>query len=249
MPRPAKGENGTSKSFATMSRIFVVLFSGLALIPHAAAAQTPATPGPAATAGQSPALTVAQATPPATSAAPSVPFRPNARLAYMNIQTIAATSNVGKAAGQKVQAFRDAKAMELEAKRKTIDAKQQRLAGGATLLGDAARTQLQAEIERDTRELSRMAQDADEDLERLSELAQQEFFARLQLAAQRVAIEKQLDLLFTEESRLAWHAEDLDLTQDVIRALDSANVDEASSNPATASKASTASSGRASPAR
>jgi Skp family chaperone for outer membrane proteins len=231
-----------------MNRTLIPVFCGLvAVIPHALAAQTAPAPG-AAAGGQSQAP--APGTPPlaaAAPAAPSVPFRPDGRVAYLNVQAVMALSNVGKTAGLRVQTFRDAKALELEARRKTIEAKQQRLAAGATLLGDTARVQLQTEIERDARELNRMAEDADEDLQRLSQQAQQEFLGTLQIAVQRVAIEKQLDLLFTEEARLGWHAADLDLTQDVIRALDSANVNEASSNPAAGTSAA-ASSGSASPA-
>src|SRR5690242_10154406 len=101
--RPAVGGHQTSKSITRMRRIVLFLLSGIVVFPHAVAGQTGATPAAATAAGQAPAST--PSTPPAATApAPAVAFRPDARLAFMNVQTIAVTSNVGKAAGLKVQA-------------------------------------------------------------------------------------------------------------------------------------------------
>jgi Skp family chaperone for outer membrane proteins len=150
-----------------------------------------------------------------------VPFRTGAKMAYVNIQAIAATSAEGKSAGVKIKQFQENKAKELETKQKALEAKQQQLAAGGNVLSDSRRSQLQTEIDRDGRELNRLAEDADQDLERMTQQLQQEFMAKLQPTLLKVAKEKNVDFLFTDQSGIAWAADDLNLTADVIRELDS----------------------------
>jgi len=146
-------------------------------------------------------------------------------MAFVNIQAVASGSLAGKAADQRIQALEQSKRLELEARQKALEAKQQQLAGGANLLADAARVQLQIEIDRDTRNLSRWQEDAQQELEGLSEQLKAEFFARLQAVTERVMKEKKIDFLFSEQSGLGWHASDVDLTQELIRALDAVGVE------------------------
>lgn len=150
-----------------------------------------------------------------------MPFRTGAKIAYVNIQAIAGQSAEGKSAGVKINQFRESRAKDLETKQKALEAKQARLASGGNVLSDSARTQLQTEIDRDGRELNRLAEDADQDLERMTQQLQAEFMAKLQPTLLKVAKEKNVDFLFTDQSGIAWAADDLNLTADVIRELDS----------------------------
>jgi len=215
-------------------RVFAVVPAVSLLLAAATSyAQAPAAPKPAAPTGQStpaprpPAQTPAaprQSDPPPAAAvapAPVVPFRDGAKFGYINVQAIASQSADGRSAGVKIKAFQEGKARDLEAKQKALDAKQQRLASGGNVLSDATRAQLTTEIERDGRELQRLAEDADQDLERMTQQLQQEFMSKLSPVLRRVALEKKVDFVFTDQSGIVFAAEDLNLTADVIRALDS----------------------------
>jgi len=216
-------------------RVFAVVPAVSLLLAAATSyAQAPAAPKPAAPTGQStpaprpPAQTPAaprQSDPPPAAAvapAPVVPFRDGAKFGYINVQAIASQSADGRSAGVKIKAFQEGKARDLEAKQKALDAKQQRLASGGNVLSDATRAQLTTEIERDGRELQRLAEDADQDLERMTQQLQQEFMSKLSPVLRRVALEKKVDFVFTDQSGIVFAAEDLNLTADVIRALDAA---------------------------
>jgi outer membrane protein len=216
-------------------RVFAVVPAVSLLLTAATSyAQAPAAPKPTAPAGQSapaprpPAQTPAaprQSDPPPAAAvapAPIVPFRDGAKFGYINVQAIASQSADGKAAGVKIKAFQDGKARDLESKQKSLDSKQQRLASGGNVLSEATRAQLQTDIEREGRELNRLAEDADQDLERMTQQLQAEFMSKLSPVLRRVAMEKKVDFVFTDQSGIVFAAEDLNLTADVIRALDSA---------------------------
>jgi len=216
-------------------RVFAVVPAVSLLLAAATSyAQAPAAPKPTPPAGQSapasrpPAQTPAaprQSDPPPAAAvapAPIVPFRDGSKFGYINVQAIASQSADGKAAGVKIKQFQEGKARDLEAKQKALDAKQQRLASGGNVLSDATRAQLTTEIEREGRELQRLAEDADQDLERMTQQLQAEFMSKLSPVLRRVAMEKKVDFVFTDQSGIVFAAEDLNLTADVIRALDAA---------------------------
>jgi Skp family chaperone for outer membrane proteins len=213
----------------SMRLFFTTAVLGVALGSAIVGAQAPApvpppVPPPAPARATSPAAPPQAQTPPpvasAPAAAPSIALREGARVLYVDIQAVASGSLAGKAADQQIRALQQSKAQELDARQKALQAKQQQLAGGANLLADAARVQLQIEIDRETRNLSRMEEDAQEEIEALSQQLQAAFFAKLQTVTDRVMRERKADFLFTEQSGLGWHAEDLDFTQELIRALD-----------------------------
>lgn len=217
-------------------RVFAVAM-GLSLV-LAAASTSAQTPAPATPRTQPPATTPAprpQTQTPATPRQPdpppagavqpppapaAKPFREGAKFGYVNVQAIASQSAEGRAAAGRIQAFRDQRQKELTDKQNAMKAAQQKLDSGGALLNDSARAQQEAEIGRMTRELQRLAEDADQDMERLQQQLQQEFMVKLQPAITRVGNEKGVDFIFSNESGLVFAAEGLDLTADVIRSLD-----------------------------
>src|SRR5215468_2262619 len=89
----------------------------------------------------------AQATAPAAPAAAQapaeVPFPAGAKYAFVNIQRVAAESQQGKALSLRVQALNNQKLTELDTKNKALQTSQQRLDSGASVLSEAARSQLE----------------------------------------------------------------------------------------------------------
>jgi Skp family chaperone for outer membrane proteins len=81
---------------------------------------------------------------------------------------VAAQSNDGKSAAEKLKGFQDSEVSELQDKQKTLQAAQQKLESGGSVLSEAARTQLQTDIDRQQRDLQRLSEDAQQDVQNLA---------------------------------------------------------------------------------
>ncbi|MBI2188751.1 MAG: OmpH family outer membrane protein [Acidobacteria bacterium] len=163
---------------------------------------------------------------PAAQAAPAQPPRPfpaGVKYAFINIQRIAAESAEGKALAAKVQALNQKKVQELNEKNKQLQAAQQKLETGGSVLNPNALGQLQKEIERMQVDIQRFTEDAQQEVQALQMELQEEFQRKLTPIVQQVAMEKQLHLLFSAaDSGLVWADLSLDITSDVIREFDAA---------------------------
>ena len=199
--------------------------------PAAPAGQTPpAAPRPVAPA-PAPQQPVAQA--PIPPPAPHPPFPTGVKYAFVYVQQIASNSAEGKAANQKITAFQQQKVNELNDKNKALQAAQQKLDQGGSVLNDAARAQLSADIDRQQRDIQRFTEDAQQDLQALQQQLQEEFTRQLNPVLDRVAKQKQVHMVFNAtESGLVWADPSMDLTSDIIKALDSAAPAPAAAKPA-----------------
>ena len=167
----------------------------------------------------------APAAPPAAQAAPGAEpaFPAGAKYAFVNIQRIAAESQQGKALALRVQALNQQKVTELNDKNKALQASQQKLDSGASVLSDAARAQLAKDIDRLQTEIQRFTDDAQKEVEELQNELQQEFQQKLGPVVQQVAQEKKLEILFSAlDAGIIWADAGLDLTSEVIRRFDAA---------------------------
>jgi outer membrane protein len=217
------------KVFAVALALCVILASAPSY------AQAPAGPQPAPAAqGQKPALPppatqkpAAPAPGPATAQSapaplpPRPPFQAGLKYAYINVQEIAATSNEGKGFNAKVQALQEQKVKEIQDRNKALVAAQEKLEKGASVMNETARVQLQADIERQQRDIQRLTEDAQQEITALTQQLQGEFERRLTPVVDRVAKEKGVHFIFSaQESGLVWADPTMDLTQDVIKAFD-----------------------------
>jgi outer membrane protein len=184
-----------------------------------AQAPAPAAPRPAGQAAPAPAPAPAAAQP----AAARPPFRAGLKYAYINVQEIAATSNEGKGFNAKVQALQEQKIKELQDKNKALQATQQKLEQGGSVLNDATRAQLQADIEKQQREIQRATEDAQQEVTALTQQLQAQFEQRLTPIITAVAKEKGVDFIFdAQQPGLVYADPGMDLTLDTIRAYDAA---------------------------
>jgi outer membrane protein len=217
-------------------RVFAsfLVFSAL-MAAGAAYAQAPAapaapkpTPAPAAPAGQKPAPPPATAPgqkPVAPAPAPAVELKPRfqdgMKYAYVNVQAVAAGSVEGKAAAEKIKVVQEQKSRELQDRNKALQAAQQKLEQGGSVLSDSARAQLQADIERQQRDLQRFTEDAQQDVQQLAEQVEGEFNRKLTPVIDRVAKQKGVHFVFNAaQSGLIWAEPGMDLTAEVIQAFD-----------------------------
>jgi Skp family chaperone for outer membrane proteins len=182
----------------------------------APATQKPAPP-PAAPTTQNPAAPAAAPPPPAPK------FQDGLKYAYLNVQVIAANSAEGKALNAKVQGLQEQKAKELNEKNRQLQASQDKLEKGGSVMSDQARQQLQVDIERQQRDIQRFTEDAQQDLQTLTQQLQVEFERKLTPVVDAVAKQKGLHFIFSAvESGLVWADPTMDLTGDVLQAFDAA---------------------------
>ena len=197
-------------------------------------AQAPAQPAPAKPTGQAPATQApapakpaptapAPAAAPAPAPKPPAPFPQGAKVGFVYLQQIAALSAEGKAAQAKVTAFTQNKQKELADKQKALQGSQQKLQTGGSVMNEQARGALEKEIDRQTRELERLQQDAQADLNELQQELQGEFQKKMFPVLQQLSIEKGLHLLLNVPSEtVIWGADGLDLTLEAVKKLDAA---------------------------
>jgi Skp family chaperone for outer membrane proteins len=165
----------------------------------------------------------AAAQPAAPPPAPPAPFPQGAKVAYVNLQAVAQLSVEGKAANAKVQALTQKKQAEIADKTKALQASQQKLQTGGSVKNDQERATLEKEIDRQTRELERLQQDAQADLNELQQELQAEFQKKMFPVLQQLSIEKGLHLLLNVPSEtVIWGADGLDLTLEAVKKLDGA---------------------------
>ena len=198
-----------------------VLSLMLAAAPTFAQTPAPAQPAPA---GQQPApkpTTPAQPPPaPVPTQAPR-PFPEGSKFAYINIQRIANESGEGKSATAKVQALNQKKVQELNEKNKQLQADQQKLQSGGTVMSDQARAELEKRIERTQVDIQRATQDAQQEVQELQQELQNEFQRKLMPIVQQVSQEKGIHILFSAaDSGIVWADTGLDITNDVIKKFD-----------------------------
>jgi Skp family chaperone for outer membrane proteins len=188
-------------------------------------AQTPAKPAQTPAAPAKPAATPAPQTPAPAPApipvAPPAPFPAGAKIAFFNPQAVFQASADGRAAVARVNALIQKKQTENADKAKLLQGNQQKLQTSGSVMNEAARVQLEKEIEKQTKDAERFQQDAQAEINELQQEVQNDFVKKLSPIVEAIATEKGLHLVFNaSESGIAWFTPGLDLTADVIKRLD-----------------------------
>ena len=185
----------------------------LLLVAATAVAQTPAAAAPAQPAAAQPA---------AAQPAPR-PFPADAKVAYVDLNTIATASKEGQAAGVKIKDLQAKKTAELEGKQKQLQSAQQKLEQGGAVLSESARAQQAKEVERLQTELTRLGQDAQKEVQEFTQELQLEFQQKLLPVIEQVAKAKNLHFILSiADAGVVWVDAGLNVTADVVAALDAA---------------------------
>jgi len=168
----------------------------------------------------SPATPPAQAAPAPQAPKPPAPFPQDSKIAFVDMNAIAANSAAGKAASAKLKALNDQKLAEINEKNKALQAAQTKLNTGGSVLNDAAREELQKDVERMQRELQFAQQNAQAEINELNQDLQNDFGKKVVPIIQAIAEQKGLYAVFTTESGTAYVNPGLDITPEVVRRLD-----------------------------
>jgi len=203
---------------SVISASLALLLSAAPVFAQAAAGQAPARPAtqpaprPAA-----PAPAQAAPTPPPV----PVPFPIGAKVAYVNLQQIANLSAEGKSLTAKVQALMTKKQTDAATKSKQLADAQQKLQQSGALMSDVARAALEKDIERMNVEGQRFQQDAQAEINEMSQQLQSEFQQKLFPILDTLVKEHELHLLLSaaDAGIVAGNA-GIDLTLEAVRKLD-----------------------------
>lgn len=188
------------------------------------AQQPPAQAAPAPKPAQPPAAPAQPPPAPAQPAAqPPQPFPAGAKIAFINPQRVFQESTDGKAALARVNALIQKKQKEGEDKAKLLQGNQQKLQTSGGVMNEAARAQLEKEIERQQKEGERFQQDAQAEINELQQEVQNDFLKKVQPVLDQVATEKGLHMVLNAaEAGIAWAPQSLDISSEVIKKLDAA---------------------------
>jgi len=171
-----------------------------------------------------------QTTPPAVGAPPvPVPPKPEAprpypegaKVAYVDIQAIAANSVEGKAASGRIQELQKKKVAEITEKNKQLEAAKTKQQTSAGIMNDSARLSLEKEVDKLQREVQFLQQEAQSDAQALQAELQVDFQRKLNPVLEQIGKEKGLHMLVDiTNSGAVWVDTGLDLTSEVIKRLD-----------------------------
>jgi len=142
-------------------------------------------------------------------------------MAFVNPQRIFQESAEGKAAMNRVQALIQKKQTEGQDRQKKLQADQQKLQTRGGVMNDAARAQLEKDIEKQQVDGQRFQQDAQAEINELQQEVQNEFVKKVTPVIELVAKEKGVQLVFDlNNAGLAYFEPGLDLSSEVIKRLD-----------------------------
>lgn len=204
----------------SLKMMIVIAAVGLVLAAGPAAyAQTPPTQPPAT---QPPATPPAAAAP-APAPKPPAPFPEGSKFAFVDIQAIASNSAEGKAATAKLDDLRKKKNAELQGKQASLKAMQDKLNSGGSVMNDQARSQLEKEIEKASRDLQFAQQDAQTEVTDMTNQLQGDFQEKLNPVIEQLRVDKGLMIIFSvRDSGIVSAEPGLDLSSEVIKRFDAA---------------------------
>jgi Skp family chaperone for outer membrane proteins len=186
-------------------------------------AQPPSKPTQPPATGQPPATTPTTPAPAPTPAAAPRPYPEGAKIAYVDIQAVASGSSDGKIATSKLQDFEKKKVAEIQAKNKQLEDARTKQQTSSNIMNDSSRLALEKEVDKLTREVQFLQQEAQSERNALQTELQVEFQRRLNPILEQVSKEKGLHMLVDiQNSGAVWVDTGLDLTAEVIKRLDAA---------------------------
>ena len=185
--------------------------------------QPPAQPPAQPPTGQPPAKPTPPTPAPAATPQPPRPFPEGAKIAYVDLQRIAQSSAEGKAAASKLEELKKQKTAELTEKNKALEGLRTKLQQGGTVLSDSARSQLEKDIDKQTREIQFLQQSAQAEFEQLEQELNQDFQRKLNPILDQVSKEKGLHMLFSiRDNGAVWADTGLDLSDEIVKRFDAA---------------------------
>lgn len=140
------------------------------------------------------------------------------------MQGVVNNSKLGKAGQEQVKQLSDKKGAEIQTKNKQLQTLQQEVQTGAAVLSAAVISQKNSEIDKLTRELQFMNEQAQADVQALTDQLLQEFGGKVLPIVEQIRSERGLWVVFSlgDGTGVAAVHPGLDVTPEVVRRLDAA---------------------------
>jgi outer membrane protein len=190
----------------------------LAQAPPAGASKPQAPPVAGAPAPQG--TPAGQAAPPAPKPQPAVPFPPDSKYAFVDVQAVASASQAGKDASKRLQALTEKKQTEITDKNKQLQALTTKRDTSVGVMNEAARAQIDKDVEKLQRDIQFSNSNAQAEVQELQNDLMGDFQKKLVPIIEDVAKERGLYLVLTTESGLAYVHPGLNITDEVVKRLD-----------------------------
>ena len=157
----------------------------------------------------------------AATSQPKTVFPDGARIAFVNLQYVFATSQDGKAATNELQALQNKKNADIAAKTKEVQALEQKLSDTTGVLNTEARGRLERDVARAKVDFERLIQDSQAEVQEKEQQFQRAFSRKLFPAIGEIAKAKDLWAVFSiGEANLLWHQPALDISDEVVGRVD-----------------------------
>jgi len=209
-------------TLALSAPVFAQPFDGLRAAPSDVEGQATPPAGSPKPPAQPPATPPAATQPAPKPATPPAPFPQDAKVAFVDINVIAANSIAGKEATKKLTTLQEKKAAEIQEKNKQLQALQTKLNTGGNVLNESARGGIEKEIDKMQRDIQFAQQNAQAEMNELQQELMNEFQRKLLPVIEEVAKEKGLHAVFSiADSGAAYVHPGLNLTDEVVKKLDS----------------------------
>jgi outer membrane protein len=149
----------------------------------------------------------------------------NLKVVVVDFERAVVESAVGKKSSEKFNSTLQAKQAELEKRQKDLEDQQKKLQNGARTLSDAGKADLQKDIDRRTRELQRINEDAQKELQALRDELLRPIAERATAILNAMAAEQGYTLVVdvsNQESNVLWANPKNDITAELIKRIDAA---------------------------
>src|SRR5262245_10107762 len=149
----------------------------------------------------------------------------NIKIAVVDFERAVVESAAGKKSSEKFNSTLQAKQAELEKRQKDLEDQQKKLQNGARTLSDAGKADLQKDIDRRQRELQRVNEDAQKELQALRDELRRPIAERATAILNAMAAEQSYTLvvdLSNQESNVLWANPKNDITAELIKRIDAA---------------------------
>jgi Skp family chaperone for outer membrane proteins len=197
--------------------IFAIALMVAIAAPSTAQTQTPPRPQtPPATAPSQPAVFQPTAPKPQT----PVTFPVDAKYAIIDTQAVASTSVIGKEATKRLNDLQSKRAADLQVMNKQLQALQTKRDTGGPVLNDAARAQVDKDVDKLQRDIQYATSNAQAALKDLNDELMADFTKKVEAAVQEIAKERGLYIVFTADSGVAYVAPEINISDEVVKRLD-----------------------------
>ncbi len=157
---------------------------------------------------------------PVSAQTPAVTF-PAARIAFFDGQRVAIESETGQAALAELETFQTEASAELAQRNQALQGQRQQLVTQSSVLTDSAHLDMEHRLEKETLDLQRLVENAQQEFQALQQRLDGVFLAQLAPAVAAVAGDTGLHFIFDRvSSPIAWADPAYDLTDRIIDRLD-----------------------------